>query len=584
MATTSFFYSPSTGLEPNTVDALLDTLNTKVAEADEDRVAAEQAAARAAQSAVGVGDFAQAAASAATQASVSSVTAQNAAAVATAKATETTNFKTSLSVEVSPLSTGATPTVAYNPTAIKMTFGIPAGAVGPAGPQGPQGVQGPTGATGPQGPQGVKGDTGDTGPQGPAGPQGPQGVPGPAGSGTGDVLGPASATNNNIAVYDGTTGKLLKDGGAAISSLATTASLSSYLTTAAAASTYQPIGSYGNASGPASSTDNAVARFDGTTGKLIQGSPMTVSDDGQVSIGQIVGTLTLGPFSNIVGTGYQPGYAAVSVGGTQKAGLGVWSGNSFYWSSDLTVSGTDLVLERDAANTLAQRNGTNPQAFRVYNTYTDGSNYERGFVRWNGNVLQIGAEWAGTGSVRDIVLGSPSADTNIHVGYPGFHYATFSPIGTARLAVRSNMQVAWSDSTGNSNSTLDTGLARDAAALVRVSNGSTGVGALRSNLVRETRIAMPANDINLLSGAYFTKTITGATTFTVSNTAASGAVSAFVLDLTNGAAGTITWFSGVRWAGGTAPTLTASGRDVLGFFTHDGGTTWSGFLMGKDVK
>jgi hypothetical protein len=102
--------------------------------------------------------------------------------------------------------------------------------------------------------------------------------------------------------------------------------------------------------------------------------------------------------------------------------------------------------------------------------------------------------------------------------------------------------------------------------------------------VRETRVTMGASDIDLAAGNYFTRTISGTTTLTVSNTAASGLVSAFILDLTNGGSATVNWFSGVKWAGGTPPTLTSSGRDVLGFFTHDGGTTWSGFLIGKDVK
>jgi len=39
------------------------------------------------------------------------------------------------------------------------------------------------------------------------------------GVGSGNVVGPASAVNNNIAVFDGTTGKLLKDGGATIASI-----------------------------------------------------------------------------------------------------------------------------------------------------------------------------------------------------------------------------------------------------------------------------------------------------------------------------------------------------------------------------
>jgi hypothetical protein len=96
--------------------------------------------------------------------------------------------------------------------------------VGPQGPQGEQGIQGETGATGPtgntgpagpqgeQGEQGIQGETGPAGPEGPEGPEGPQGETGPPGAGSGDVVGPASATANAPAVFDGTTGKLLKTG------------------------------------------------------------------------------------------------------------------------------------------------------------------------------------------------------------------------------------------------------------------------------------------------------------------------------------------------------------------------------------
>ena len=98
---------------------------------------------------------------------------------------------------------------------------------------------------------------------------------------------------------------------------------------------------------------------------------------------------------------------------------------------------------------------------------------------------------------------------------------------------------------------------------------------------KETQVAISASNIDLSAGNYFTKTISGTTTFTVSNTASSGTVNSFILDLTNGGSATVNWWSGVKWAGGTAPTLTASGRDVLGFFTEDGGTTWNGFVLGK---
>jgi hypothetical protein len=101
--------------------------------------------------------------------------------------------------------------------------------------------------------------------------------------------------------------------------------------------------------------------------------------------------------------------------------------------------------------------------------------------------------------------------------------------------------------------------------------------------LKETKTAISASNIDLSAGNYFTKTISGATTFTVSNVASSGSVGAFVLDLTNGGAATVTWWSGITWNAATAPTLTASGVDTLAFFTYDGGTTWRGFVLGQGM-
>jgi hypothetical protein len=69
----------------------------------------------------------------------------------------------------------------------------------------------------------------------------------------------------------------------------------------------------------------------------------------------------------------------------------------------------DAVIIRDAANTIAQRNGTNAQAFRVYNTYTDASNYERLGITWASNICTIGLAQAGTGSVRSLVIAGANA-------------------------------------------------------------------------------------------------------------------------------------------------------------------------------
>jgi hypothetical protein len=49
-------------------------------------------------------------------------------------------------------------------------------------------------------------------------------------------------------------------------------------------------GGGGDVTGPASSTDNAVARFDSTTGKIIQNSGVVINDSGEVTVGVWKGT------------------------------------------------------------------------------------------------------------------------------------------------------------------------------------------------------------------------------------------------------------------------------------------------------
>jgi hypothetical protein len=90
----------------------------------------------------------------------------------------------------------------------------------------------------------------------------------------------------------------------------------------------------------------------------------------------------------------------------RATGLVLGNAGEINWRSASTWSAgsTDLILARDAANILAQRNGTNAQTSRIYNTYTDASNYERGFVGWISSFFVIGTEAAGTGVNRELVF------------------------------------------------------------------------------------------------------------------------------------------------------------------------------------
>jgi hypothetical protein len=111
----------------------------------------------------------------------------------------------------------------------------------------------------------------------------------------------------------------------------------------------------------------------------------------------------------------------------------------------------DTVLARDAANTLAQRNGTNAQTFRIYNTFTDASNYERGFMRWSSNVLQIGTEAAGTGVARDTHLSGASAQVT------ATNQFYISTTGAVRWGF--NLSGSGNEFAPNANNSFDIGIA-----------------------------------------------------------------------------------------------------------------------------
>ncbi len=98
-----------------------------------------------------------------------------------------------------------------------------------------------------------------------------------------------------------------------------------------------------------------------------------------------------------------------------------------------------------------------------------------------------------------------------------------------------------------------------------------------------------ATTVNSRDGTVFSHTLTENTTFTFSNPAASGKASGFTLKIVQDASAsgyTVTWPAAVDWSGGSAPSLTstASAVDQFVFYTHDGGTTWYGFLAGEDLS
>jgi hypothetical protein len=94
-------------------------------------------------------------------------------------------------------------------------------------------------------------------------------------------------------------------------------------------------------------------------------------------------------------------------------GLTTFSVNSpAYFTTHIGLGGNkdeaDVKLWKDASNILALRNGVNPQAFRLYNTYTDATTFERLNIKWDANVLKIGTEKGSVGgTVRNLEMDFP---------------------------------------------------------------------------------------------------------------------------------------------------------------------------------
>ena len=81
-----------------------------------------------------------------------------------------------------------------------------------------------------------------------------------------------------------------------------------------------------------------------------------------------------------------------------------------------------------------------------------------------------------------------------------------------------------------------------------------------------------------------TVTVSGVFAWAFTSWPASGTEGVVRAYITNGGSASFTGWGDVVWEGGVAPTLQASGLDVVTFTSLDGGTTVYGFLAGEDMQ
>jgi hypothetical protein len=270
-----------------------------------------------------------------------------------------------------------------------------------------------------------------------------------------DVTISDGAIDFDIASHDATNG--LKLGGTLVTSSAAELNMLDGKSIGAATG-------IGDTYGPGSAVDNAIARFDGTGGKTIQNSNVTISDDPPVLK---------------VGDGVAEDIMVTFDGNAVDYRIGLDDGNDTLEIGAGTTHGTTTAISIDSA--------------------------------------------------ADITVGGYIACADEQIRRPEF---------------------------------IDYAEAINAI-------GGTGGG---------------TQDIDITVGNVVSATVdTNTNTFTFSNPSATGKACSFTLFLTNGGSQTVNWPASVDWAGGSAPSLTSSGVDVLTFTTLDEGTIWYGFAAGLDM-
>jgi len=106
----------------------------------------------------------------------------------------------------------------------------------------------------------------------------------------------------------------------------------------------------------------------------------------------------------------------------------------------------------------------------------------------------------------------------------------------------------------------------------------------QTEIVNAVGTVSSSTAINFALGNVVTAVLASGGDFTISNAPTSGIYGKFKLILTNGGTVADPWHSSVKFVGGTTPTLTTSGIDILTFETIDGGTNWYAVVEGLDMK
>jgi hypothetical protein len=180
-------------------------------------------------------------------------------------------------------------------------------------------------------------------------------------------------------------------------------------------SAFQTPAAGGGIGGSTGSTDNAILRADSTGGSTLQGSPVTIADDGDIVINS---RTEFDASAGVWGAGRVGSYESSFLAGEGGAGFrfaGGWGhlkaiGGIAETGAELSSAG-GITLKTATGKGVHVGNGTDPKSVHVYNTYTSTTSYERLNIDWSEDVCTIQTVAGSAGGIkRGVKFGGASTD------------------------------------------------------------------------------------------------------------------------------------------------------------------------------